>query len=79
MTEKEPNIVELALRIIEKEAHRLRQELKKGKKPEWKDVRGILKALGALAEDKEIQAEAEKKSKWYVFGLNTFAAFTRSL
>ena len=63
MTEKEPNIVELALRIIEKEAHRLRQELKKGKKLEWKDVRGILKALGALAEDKEIQAEAEKKSK----------------
>ena len=68
-----------ALRIMERESRKLRQQCEKGKIPEWKDVKLILQALGALAEDAQIQAEAEKKSMWYKVGLATFAAFTRSL
>lgn len=73
------NIIIKALDILEREAHRLKGELKKGKRLEWKDVKVILKALGILAENKEIQDEAAKKSLLYLVGLNTFAAFVRTL
>lgn len=73
------NIMIRALDILEREAHRLKGELKKGKKLEWKDVKVILKALGILAEDKGIQDEAMKKNLLYLVGLNTFSAFVRKL
>lgn len=79
MKRERKSLIEVALGVIESESHRLREEIKKGKKLKWQDVKLILKGLGALAEYPQIQAEAEKKSVWYKVGLSTFAAFTRSL
>lgn len=68
-----------ALDIIEKKCRDLKEQLKKGKPPEWKDVRVMVKAVGAILEDPQFQAEAGKKAKWLPYVLNMIAGFVRSL
>jgi len=68
-----------ALDIIEKQAHKLKEQMKKGKIPEWKDIRLMVKAVGAILEDPQFQAEVGKKAKWLPYVLNMIAGFIRSL
>ena len=72
-------IIIRALEILENEAHRLKEKLKRGEKLGWADVKKILQALGLLAGDSQIQEEAGKKGWRYLAALKMFAAFTRSL
>ena len=68
-----------ALDIIEKKCHTLKEQMKKGKPPEWKDVRIMVKAVGAILEDPQFLAEVGKKAKWLPYVLNMIAGFIRSL
>ena len=68
-----------ALDIIEKQAHKLKEQMKKEKIPEWKDIRLMVKAVGAILEDPGFQAEVGKKAKWLPYVLNMIAGFIRSL
>jgi len=61
------------LLIIEDESRKLRKRLDKGEELKFDDVKILLKALGLLAGDKEIQAEARKKSLVWAIALASFA------
>jgi len=66
-----------ALEIIEKEAHKLREEIKKGRKLGLKDLKLILGAFGLIAGDKQFQNEAFKINMLFGAGLVAFAEFTK--
>ncbi len=68
-----------ALDVIERQAHNLKEQVKKGRTPEWQNVKVMIKALGAIAEDPQFQAEAAKKGKWIPYVLNMLAGVVRSL
>jgi len=68
-----------ALDVIERRAHTLKEQMKKGKPPEWKDIRVMVKAVGAILEDPQFLAEVGKKAKWLPYVLNMIAGFIRSL
>ena len=72
-------LIVLSLDIIERKCHDLKEQMKKGKPPEWKDVRVMVKAVGAILEDPQFQAEAAKKAGWLPYVLNMIAGFIRSL
>lgn len=61
------------LLIIEDESRKLRKRLDKGKELKFDDVKILLKALGLLAGDAEIQAEARKKNIVWAIALASFA------
>lgn len=73
------NIVYLALDVIEKQAGRLKKKQKKGEKVSFKDVIPLLKALGVLAEDPEILAEAGKKNWIWAIALSSFAGAMKAV
>lgn len=66
-----------ALDIIEKEAHKLREEIKKGRKLGLKDLKLILGAFGLIAGDKQFQNEAFKVNVLFGAALVGFAEFTK--
>jgi len=68
-------IIISALDIIEKQAHILKEDLKAGKKASWDHIKSLLIALGILAGEPEIQAEAGKKNPVYP-GLLSFFSFS---
>ncbi|MBA7491891.1 hypothetical protein ES702_02439 [subsurface metagenome] len=68
-----------ALDIIEKEAHKLREEIKKGRKLGLKDLKLILGAFGLIAGDKQFQNEAFKINVLFGAALVAFAEFTKRL
>lgn len=63
------DIIWLALDVIEKQTHNLKEKRKKGEKITFNDVKPFLKGIGALIDDKEILEEAGKKNRWYATGL----------
>jgi len=69
----------LALDVIHGESGKLKEKRKKGEEIEWKDVKPLLKALGSLAGNEEIVAEAKKKGPWYVAGLKMFSGAMKNL
>lgn len=73
------DIVYLALDVIEKQAQRLKGKQKRGEKVSFKDVTPLLKALGVLAEDPEIQAEAGKKNWVWAIALASFAGAMKAV
>lgn len=58
--------------MVDKEAKILRKRLEKGQKIEFKEVKILLKALGALAGAPEILAEARKKNILWATALASF-------
>ena len=72
-------LIVFSLDIIEKKCHNLKEQIKKGKPPEWKDIRVMVKAVGAILEDPQFLAEVGKKAKWLPYVLNMIAGFIRSL
>jgi len=69
----------LALDVIHTESGKLKEKRKKGEEIEWKDVEPFFKALGSLAGNKEVVAEAKKKGPWYVAGLRMFSGAMKNM
>lgn len=61
------------LLIIEDESRKLRKRLDGGEELKFDDVKILLKALGLLAGDPEIQAEARRKNIVWAIALASFA------
>ena len=68
-----------ALDVIENKCHTLKEQMKKGKPPEWKDIRVMVQAVGAILEDPQFLEEVRKKAKWLPYVLSMIAGFIRSL
>ena len=72
-------LIVTALDIIGKQAYKLKEQVEKGKPPEWKDMRLMVKAVGAILEDSQFQAGVAKIAKWLPYVLNMIAGVIRSL
>jgi len=68
-----------ALDVIENKCHNLKEQMKKGKPPEWKDVRVMVKAVGAILENPQFLEEVRKKAGWLPYVLSMIAGFIRGL
>ena len=68
-----------ALDVIERQAHNLKEQMKKGKTPEWKHIRVMVKAVGAILEDPQFLEEVRKKAGWLPYVLSMITGFIKSL